>query len=370
MQHMDTFYTPPARTVDEHTRRTIARELSRYYDELSGNAETPPPRFSLARVVESMLHERGLADGREREVCSAAAMSNGETFDPHRVLLPLQALATRRDLTAAGVGGSNYLVSTDTGAPVDLLAPWSVAAAAGVTVLPNLQGNLVLPRVTAGASGAWVSGENVAYNESQPTVGQASLTPKHAAVWLKFSRQWRLQSDGGEEFLRRQLMRAVGEMVDRAFFSGSGASGEPSGLLLASGIGTQSGTSLAHAGVLAMRDTALDAGAREEALRWVGHPGVQQTLGARERSSGGGRFLWDDDGILGKPAHATKNAPASTLVCGDFSAAVLGLWGPTVRLEINPYQDFKAGIYAARVVLTCDVAFPQPSAFVVAPSIT
>lgn len=365
---MDTFYTP-TRTMDEHTRRSIARELSKYYDELAGAAEKPQPRFSLARLLDAMQQEHGLRDGYEKEVCSAAALSAGESFDRHRVLVPLHALATR-DLSAGTASAGGYLVATDTGSPVDALKPWSVVASAGVTVADNLSGNLILPRVTASAQGAWVDTEGTQYAESQPTVGTASLTPKHVAVWLSFSRLWRMQADGGEEFLRRHLLRSVGEMLDTAFFAGSGASGQPTGLLNTAGIGTQSGTSLAHAGILAMRKACVAAGAREDMLRWVGDEDTQELLAARERSSGGGRFLWDDGYILGRPAHATKNAPASALVCGDFSAAVLALWGPSVRLEINPYQDFRAGIYAARVVLTCDVAFPQPGAFCVASSIT
>lgn len=367
---MDTAYTPP-RTVPEDVRRSLARELSRYYHELSDADERPVPRFSLARVIEQMSHETGLRDGYERELCGATATAAGEGFDRHRVLIPLQALATR-DLTVASASGGGYLVGTDTGSPIDVLRPWSVVAEAGVTVLPNLVGNLTLPRVTGASAAGWVSGEGGTFTDGQPTVGQASMTPKTAATVVNFSRQWRLQSgDGGELLLRQQLLGAVGKLLDQAFFAGSGASGQPMGLHGVSGIGTQSGSSLAHAGLLAMRKAVMLAGAREDRLRWVGAPAVQETLGGRERASGGGRFLWDDGQVLGGPAHATAHAPTGTLTVGDFGAALLGLWGPpALRIELNPYQDFKAGVMAARVVLMCDFSFPVPSAFAVASSVT
>ena len=369
MPGMDTFYTP-TRTVPDDIRLTLVRELIRHYPELRGAQEKPAPRFSLARTLTEMSAPHGLRDGYEKEVCGAAAIAAGETFDHHRVLVPLQAIQTR-DMTVASASGGGYLVATDVGGPVDVLRPWSVVARAGITVMPNLVGNLVLPRVSSASTAGWVSGEGSSFTESQPTLGQAALTPKTAAVMVEFTRQLYLQAEAAELLLRQQLMRAVGELADIAFFAGSGASGQPSGLLLASGINTASGTSLAYAGLLEMRDEIIAAGGQEEALRWVGTSAVQKLLAARERSTNNGRMLWDDGGILGRPAHATKNAPASTLVCGDFSQAVMGMWGPpALRLEINPYQDFKAGLLAARVVLSCDFAFPQPGAFSVASSVT
>ena len=363
--------TPTRRAIPEDARRSIARELARYYhDELSGLDQPAAAPFSLARVLECMASPNGLRDGYEREICGATATLAGESFDRHRVLIPFAALQTR-DLTAASAPGGGHLVGVDVGAPVDVLRPWSVAAAAGITVLPNLVGNLALPRVTTAATAGWVGTEASSFVEPQPVFGQAALTPKTAAATVDFSRQWRMQAQAAETLLRAQLLRAVGELVDAAFFAGSGAAGQPLGLLLTAGINTASGASLALAGLLEMRDEIIAAGGQEERLRWVGAPAVQKLLAARERVAGGGRHLWDDTGILGRPAHATKNAPVATLVAGDFTQALMGIWGPAaLRIEINPFADFKAGLLSARVVLSCDFAFPQPAAFSVASSVT
>ena len=367
LRRMNTY--TPTRTVPESVRANIARELAAYYTELSGTADKPPPRFSLARVLESMAHPNGLSSGWEKEVCGATAIVAGETFDRHRVLVPLHALT--RDLTVATASAGGHLVGTENGDPVDVLRPWSVVAQAGITVMPNLIGNLTLPRASSASTAGWVAGEGGTFTESQPTIGQAALTPKTAAVTVDFTRQWQMQAEAAEPLLRTQLMSAIGELIDVAFFAGSGASGEPSGLLNASGINTATGTSLALAGLLEMRDEIIAAGGQEDRLRWVGNSAVQKLLAARERVAAGGRHLWDDNGILGRPAHATKNAPTATLVAGDFSQAIMGIWGPAaLRLEINPFQDFKAGLLSARVVLSLDFAFPQPAAFSVATSIT
>lgn len=364
---MDTSYTPP-QMMNESTRRSIARELSKYYDELAGAAERPQPRFSLARLFAAMNNEHGLRDGFEREICSAAAMAEGESFDPRRVRVPLSALATRTLVAGTGSAGG-FLAQTDVGDVAELLRPWSVVAAAGVTVLPNLRGNLSLPRVVTAASAAWVDGEVSDAGVSQPVLGAAPMVPRTLAVGLRFSRQWGMQAAGAEEFIRRHLLRSVGEALDAAFFAGSGGSGEPRGLLSTSGIGTQNGANLSHAGTLAMRASVVGAGAAEAGLQWVGAPGVQQTLGARERAAGSGRFVWDSD-ILGARAAASKNVPAGVLCVGDFSQAVVGIWGANLLVEVNPFDTFVSGIQAARASLAVDFGFPRPEAFCAATSVS
>lgn len=363
-------YTPQ-RTIDEHTRRSLARELSRYYHELADDAPAAP-RFSLASVLSQMQHERGLSGGYERELCQATALAAGESFDQHRVLIPFGALATRRDLTVGAGGASGgYLVGTSTADPADVLRPFSTVAQAGATIVSGLRDNLVIPRVTSESTASWIDSENTQYPDAQPSVGVATLSPKHAAAIVYFSRQWRVQSaEAGELLLRQQLLGAVAALLDQALLAGAGSAGAPLGLVGTSGVNTATGTSLALAGLLEMREEILAAGGNEANLRWISTPAVQRVLAARERNSGGGRNLWDDDGILGRPAFATKRAPTGVLVAGDFEKAIVAIWGSAVRVEVNPYQAFQSGGMAARVVLTCDVAFPQASAFAVASSVT
>lgn len=375
MMPMD--YTAPpisSRGLNDETRRILATSFARAYAELAGADEKPEPRFSLARAISEMSSHvsQGLKDGYEREICSATATMANEQFDPNRILIPLSALQTR-DLTASSAIGGGFLVSTAVadGEPFDVLRPWSLTASAGLTVIPNLTSNVTISRVTVGSVAAWVANEGAAAVVGQPTLGQAAMTPKFASVVVNFSRQWRLQAAAGEQLLRQQLLGAVGAMLDQAILGGTGASGQPSGLHNTAGINTTSGTSFSHAGSLAMRRQVLAAGARQDMLRWIGTPLGQETLGARQRVTGGDRFIWDDNGILGAPAAATTYAPTGSLTLGDFSMAVLGIWGPpALRVEINPYQDFKAGIVAARVSLACDVCFPQPGAFSVAATVT
>ena len=357
-------------TTADPVRASIARELAKYYAELSGTDDKPAPRFSLSRLVREMASERGLHDGYEREICSGAATISGESFDGHRCWVPFGALTTR-DMTTASAANGGYIVGTGTAEPWDILRTYSVTAAAGLTIIPNLRENLLLPKVSAQMAGGWVQEDGTSqYTESQPTIGQVSMTPKLAATSVDYTHLFMRQVDQLEPFLRQQLFGKVGQLVDAAVLAGSGSSGEPQGLINATGIGTQAGGSLDYADLVAMRSTVLTAGAREDRLRWIAPPAVQALLAARERVANGGRHLWDDTGVMGRPAHVSTLAPASTLIAGDFSQAVLAIWGSGLRLEVDPYSGFRTGKMTARVVLSCDVGFPQAGAFVVASSVS
>ena len=357
------------RDIPPQVRRSIARELASYYHELSDSAPDDGPPFSLARLLMQMGGQHGLTDGREKEICAGAATISGEHFDRHRVRIPWSAFATR-DLNVAATSAGGFLVSTEGSAARSTLLPWSVVAQAGAQILPNLTGNAALPLATTPAAASWLSTETSTGSPGQSVLGEVILAPKMATSFVKFSRQLLMQGTAAEPFIRAQLLEAVGTLLDQAFFAGTGASGQPLGLALTPGVGTQSGTALAHAGIQAMLRKALTAGATENNVRWVGGVAARETLGLRERATGGGRFLWDDSGVLGMPSAATINTTADVLVCGDFSRAIVALWGSGVVVEIDPFTNFATAKISARVLLPCDVAFSPQAAFVISSSIT
>lgn len=358
----------PDYAVPHDARATIAAELARYYGELAGTAARSTEEFSLARLLLGQTRRDG-PQNREAEVCKAAATSFAKEYDSCRVWVPLRAIFTQRTMSTQPGSKGGYLVGVNTMQPVDVLRPWSVAAASGAQVMFGLRDNVDIPSTATAVTAGWISEGGQPAVETPPTIGGVSMSPKTAIGLVKFSLQLLRQAEAVEEYTRAMLLAAVGELLDQVFFAGAGGD-HPLGLLGTPGIGTQSGASLAHAGVLAMRKTVLNAGAREERLQWVGTPAVQELLGAREAVTDTARFLWDTDGILGLTARATKNAPASALVCGDFSQAVIGVFGPGLEISVDPSQDFERAGLVARVMLMADVAFPRPEAFCVATAIS
>lgn len=356
--------------IQENARRSIARELSRYYHEAS--SEQPVlPRFSVSHVLRQLEGPRGVFEGYEQEVCSAAALIAGRSYEMHRVFVPFAALA-ERDLSASVGGFGGYLAGTSVMRARDVLRPFSVVAEAGVTLLEGLKDSLTMAQVQAGAAaaGTWLATETAQSPSTQPALGDVVMAPKAASSYIRYSRQLTLQAEQTEPFIRTQLLEAVGGLLDQVVIAGTGANGQPLGLINTSGAGAQAGTALSYAGMRTMRKQIMLAGGVEKRLSWLGAPDVQDVLGGRERAAGSGRFLWDDDGVMGRPAYASSYVAAGTLACGDWSRAVVGLWGPGFVVEVNPFEQFQAGKLSARIILECDVMFSPSNAFSVATNVT
>jgi HK97 family phage major capsid protein len=366
---MDYFFSNRSGHVRDDALRSVARELSKHYAELSGAGEPMEQAFSIGRVLRAAALGQPLV-GREAEICQAAAQMAGEVFNPHRSWVPFGALTRALGTTPGNKGG--YLTGMETLTPTDRLRPWSVTADAGMPILAGLRNNVSLPRVTEALSQAagWV-GENVApASDVTPTLGVASMTPRAGIALVQLPLQLLQQAEAADPFVAALLLRAAGELLDQAVLDGAGGAA-PLGLRQAAGVNVTDGANLAHAGLLEARRKIVAAGGRDDRLRWIAPGAVQELLGARERSTGGGRFLWDDDGVLGRPAAATRTAPEGTLIVGDFAAGgVLGLFGPGLRVDVSPTAGFSALTMTARVVMFADVAFHRPEAFTVISSVT
>jgi len=349
----------------ENPRAQIARMLADYYSELSGTVAKPAPRFSLQRVFTEMSTDRGLHDGYEKEVCASAAIIAGGAHDPHRVRIPWAAFASRAaaPMTVASDATGGFLRGVQNLAAVDVLRPWSVVARAGITVVENLRGNITIPTETAAPTGQWLPTETTAVTLTQPTLAQTPMTPHTFGAVVSFSHLVLKQAPNIEAFLGNQVVRAASRAVDQGVFAGSG-SDQPVGILGTANLPSESGTSFALANACNMLE-ALSNAIDDSKVTFIAAPNARKTLQQRVAVTGGHeRFIWDDDRVLNRPAYATPDMTSAIMLAGDFSRAILGLWGVGFELTINPYEDFEKGIQAARVFVTCDVSVPQVAAFV------
>ncbi|MDN5936652.1 MAG: phage major capsid protein [Nitrosospira sp.] len=254
--------------------------------------------------------------------------------------------------------------------PVDLLRPWSVTARAGMLVETGLRGNLAVPKVSGKTTPSWVATESAQVAPSQPTLSQIAMTPKTLGNVVVFSRQLGLQANA-DQFVGRELLRSIGTALDQAVLNGSGTSGQPLGILNTTGIQTQSGATL-NSGAWSMKQKTSEANANDEQISFISTPAVRALLETRERATGGGRFVWQEDKVADRPAHVTTDMPSGVMACGGWALIYLGIWGSGFTLEINPYDQtgFKSGLIQARMLISCDVAVLHPSAFVKADGIT
>lgn len=324
------------------------------------------PQINLARLISDL--GAGQVYGEDREALEEFAHRAGiGRIDPHRPFVPFSALT--RDIQKGGSGG--YLVGTNTPEAVDILRPWSVTARAGIQIETGLKGDQAAPRITGTTTAYWLADEVSEATDSDFTVGQIALTPHTASVVCAFSRQLARQTNinAGVE---REMLRTLGTAVDQAVLSGTGASGQPTGIINTAGIGTQSGTSLDYEGVCAMKQSVAEANAPDESIAFIGTPAVRALLENRERAATGNGFIWDADRVASRPAYASTDIPTDSLICGAWDSVYVGIWGDGFIVEVNPHDPtgFKSGQIRARILLSLDVAVRHAAAINVASSIT
>jgi len=334
--------------------RQTAAELDELLRAMRRAAATPP--VNLARALAQMSRD-GL-EGQEREFAQETAKQDAAGYNPHRLYVPWQVM--RRDLSSTDSAGG-YAIGVDVPVVVDILRPFSTVLRGGVSVLEGLSGDTVLPNTSATSTVAWMANETSAATPADPTLAGTTMLPKIAIGVIQASRHFQRQAGDPESFIRRELLRTAGAVVDTAVLVGSASSGQPRGLVNLASISTVSGTSFAYDDALAMKDHAADADADESQIAFIGAVGVRTLLENRERAAGSG-FIWDGGKVASCNAYASTLMASASLLSGPMSRCYVGFWGSGFVVEANPYDPvlFKSGITQWRVVVACDVAIACP----------
>ena len=300
----------------------------------------------------------------------AARMSDSRPM-PHRTYLPWQVLA--RDLfVATGTAGGN-MIATTVVAPRNTLFPASAAIQAGAQVLVGLQDNAVAPRFSTVGTGQWLANETTQATETSPLSAAYTMVPKNFAAYAEMSRQW-LRQTGGGDLILNHLQRVGAAGLDAAALGGPGTAGQPTGISATAGVGSVVGTSLAFGGVLEFQTDASGVG-DPQSFAYVTTPAVAALLAQRAAVTNV-TPMWEGPvagagaRMAGRPGFATINCPSGAVIGGDFAELAIGLWGPGVALDFNPYANFPAGIVGARVWMSADIAVLTPGAFSIATSVT
>lgn len=343
-------------------------------------------RYSIMRALRASLNKDWTKAGLELEAnkeiskrLSRLPRSETAFFVPLDKMMAERRVADvmRRDMDVAGTSGSQYLVGTDNmpGSFIDLLRNTSVALRMGVRRMAGLVGNVTIPKITAGNTAYWLSDETTQITESQPTIGQLSLAPKNVAAMTELSHQLMQQSTpDAEQLVLDSIARDIALAVDVGVIRGSGASGQPQGIVGTSGVGTFTGASLATPGVLNAQADVAAANALNPGCGYVTTPTVASLLMDRpELTSTGTTPLWTgsmlEGSLKGFRAMSSNQMAAGTMLFGWWDSVILAEWG-VLELMTNPYSDFTRGLSAVRGWYTCDVGMRYPAAFSYGSSIT
>lgn len=283
--------------------------------------------------------------------------------------LPSRLMGMARTLTAGTATDGAELVATDllAGSFIDVLRNASMVMAAGATTLPDLMGNVAIPRKTTGASGGWLATEGADGAESEPQFDQVTLTPKTVAAWLEYTRQLVQQSTPGiEALVRMDLAMGLATTLDTASLYGTGSSGQPTGISLTAGINTPTafaGVNPTYAEVIAMESDVATDNALMGSLSYMLRPDMRGVLKSTEKASGTAQFVWEPGNTLnGYSTFVTNQVVAGDVFFGNWSDLLIGMWGGLDML-VDPYSNSKSGKIRVSVFQSMDLAVRHPVSF-------
>jgi len=339
------------------------------------------------------------AAGFAREISQEVERSGVSRTKEQSILVPYAALQKRATYVTSSATTGGNLVETELLDQdfIEALRNESLLLTLGARSMTGLVGDVAIPRRSGISTAYWLANETTAITQSESTFDQVSLTPKNLGVLSKFSRQTLLQATPGiEELIRRDLQETVATGVDLAILNGSGSSGQPTGIMQTSGIGSVAGGTNGAAITLEHlidleKEVLIDNGGGGN-MAYLSNPKVStalKKLRAGGSASGDGVFLWNTNqqaigrgstpGIINGyqigvtnqvPSNLTKgnqSSVASAVLFGDFSQAMVGFWGNGLELAMSDSDstDFTKALTSMRAITTLDVAIRQPSAFAV-----
>ena len=352
-----------AQFVEEAERRSLGAPVHKSVTDLENSIS----------IVEAIA-----AHAENRSLTGALAEYNQEQkrqgVQAKGVLIPhslFEKRVAQTTTTAAGIVPEDFRADQFVG----LLRNSMVVRSLGARLLPNLRGDVVIPRQATTSTAQWIA-EGDALTDSGMTFDNITLTPKHVGAITELSRQLLQQSNPSiEALVRDDFINVVSLAIDKALIHGDGVK-EPEGLLTAAtGTGTLGAPTWAKVLTvlqgLAMKNITPNA--------WLTHPEVATKLRSMLTTDGLPGWMLDDNGRLaGLPVAVTNQlvkkagTPATgRMIVGDFSEMIVGTWG-SVDILTNQYAagPYSRGAIQVRILTTCDMVPRREDAFTVIDDVT
>lgn len=326
--------------------------------------------FEMRQVV-LFLDEGRQLDGRTAEIVTELRNAGGFQGVP----VPWQALE-QRDTVA---GATPDPVSTRP--IIDRLFPDSMASRMGAQMISIDAGAVEWPVTTSSVTAGWAASEggNVAGPTAYATVDRAMSPDHNLGIQMRISRKALKQSGVAlEAAIRRDMSGAMGQAMDRAVFLGTGADGQPLGVIAgaaAYGITVTEIDALADWAAFRAAVTAFmvaNAASGPAAIRALIRPELWDYLDGKIWDAGSGLTEWDrltkhlpnvsmSSNALAAPAGAELASTALlTTSTGGVSPIFVGAWG-AVDVIRDIYTDAQSGGLRLTALATMDQTVARPA---------
>lgn len=340
-------------------------------------------RFSLFRAVIAAEARDWSKAPFELECVREVAKRLDKVPDPKSFHVPFEILQRsipvprsllQRDMTVSVGAQGGFLVETENVGFIEMLRNRSVAYSMGARRLSGLVGNITIPRQSGAGTAGWLASEAATITESNQTLQQVALSPKTVGAYTEVSRQLMLQSNpSAEGIVTADLATVTALAVDAGILNGSGASGQPTGIINTAGVGSVVGTALAFDDIVEFQSDVAGANVMPMAGGYATTPSVASLCIQRVKYPSTASPLWEgsvwNGMVQGFPAMSSLQIPAAVMLFGDWAQVIVGEWG-NLEITVNPFANFQGLLIGIRAVVTIDVALRYAGAFSIATAIT
>ena len=366
------------RIKKEITELEAQEQRAVFIEDMERKSLGAPVHKSVTDLENSIsIVEAIAAHAENRSLTGALAEYNQEQkrqgVQAKGVLIPhslFEKRAAQTTTTAAGIVPDDFRADQFVG----LLRNSMIVRSLGARLLPNLRGDVVIPRQATTSTAQWIS-EGEGLSDTGLTFNSITLQPRHVGAITELSRQLLQQANPSiEALVRDDFINVVSLAIDKAMLHGDGVK-EPEGLLTAA-----TGTGTLGAPTWAKVLTVLQGLALKNITpnAWLTHPAVATVLRKTLRETGLPGYLLDNGQMAGVPVAVTNQlaekagTPAKgRMIVGDFSEMIVGTWG-SVDVVTNPYAEgpFSRGAVQVRILTTCDMVPRREDAFTVIDDVT
>ena len=380
-----------AGTVEELTRELKDAQLSEAARKAQANQRVLSPkeekdirRFSISKFLRQSLPGETM-DGIEAEMAQEGKREFAESIkgSAEGVFLPSALLRTYYYTNASEDDYGKAFVEQTGLTYIGKLRAAVLGRKLGVRYLDGLQGNIAF--VTGGADAAWVA-EEAAASKQKPAYSKAVMSPKRLQVLQGVTYDLMHQSSKAlDQLIMDDMVIAHAVALDAAIFAGSGSSGQPTGVLSASGTTTvaidTNGGPITYAKLVEMEQKVAEAnGLLDDTLAYVSNAKVMGKLKTIPQIAGYPYYLMNDGKVNGYPFHMTNAVPSnltkgttsgacSGAIFGPWSEVLVGSWGG-LQLIVDPYTAKANGVLEISAAAYHDVLVRKPAAFAVIKDIT
>ena len=330
------------------------------------DVEVDKQRYSLFRAINAMVTGDWSGAEYERELSLKIADNLGR--EARGLFVPL---SVQRDVmaTTSGTGfvDAGALVGTEHRDDlfIESLRATSFVVENGARVLPNLIGNVDIPRALGGVEFTWL-GEDENATDSAGNYDTVSLSPKTVAGAVPITRRLQKQSSPAVENLIMTDIRAgIGLAIDKAVLVGAGGK-EPTGILNTTGVSVVSvadaDKKLTFAEAVEFETKLAEANALRGNPIYVTTPTIAGAAKTTPIDSGSGIMLNTNNQINGYKVVPTTLITEKTTIFGNFNDVIIGMWG-VLDIMVDTATKAASGGIVLRVFQDVDVAIRHPKSF-------